>query len=204
MSHSHSDDDHDHDHDHEHVELSDDELHTKNMWRGFAAMCAMIFFFLMEKFLTLGTEWRKKRQLKKNKVPTRVRVMREPENAGPSSLGEKLCKHKYSSYPYCYDVIATETQDDHHNRHQHNANRCDCINNTTTTTIINDLDSETEFLTKHPEANQNLSKCTNNSKNMKCSESNKMLADNTDLHTLEDYNNPPKPEVNLVISFLLY
>lgn len=26
----------------------------------------------------------------------------------------KICKHKYSEYPYCYDEIATDTQDDHH------------------------------------------------------------------------------------------
>lgn len=123
--------------------------------------------------------------------------MREPENAGTSTVGDKLCKHKYSSYPYCYDTIATETQDDHHhNQHINYANPSDGINNTSSTIVI-DLDSETEFLTKHPEANQNLSKCTNNSKTMKCSESNKMLADNADTHTLEDY--PPKNEVNIQI-----
>lgn len=103
---------HSHDDHHEHVsdEKQEIDLHSLNMWRGFAAMCAMIFFFLMERFLTLGAEWRKRRQLKKNKVPQRVRVKREPENASGSTVGEKLCKHKYSSYPYCYDVIATETQ----------------------------------------------------------------------------------------------
>lgn len=100
-----------HDPHHGHAQEEEIDLHTINMWRGFVAMCSMIFFFLMERFLTLGTEWRKQRQLRKNKVPPRVRVMREPENsAGTNSVGEKLCKHKYSSYPYCYDVIATETQ----------------------------------------------------------------------------------------------
>lgn len=67
MSHSHDDMDH-HEQDHTFVPETDKELHAKNMWRGFTAMGAMIFFFLMEKFLTLGTEWRKQRQLKKDKV----------------------------------------------------------------------------------------------------------------------------------------
>jgi len=41
-------------------------------------------------------------------VPSRVRVMRDADNVGNSSVGEKLCKHKYSSYPYCYGEITTE------------------------------------------------------------------------------------------------
>lgn len=54
---------------HEEVEEhSEVDIHALNMWRGFVAMVAMIFFFLMERFLTLGTEWRKQRQLRKNKV----------------------------------------------------------------------------------------------------------------------------------------
>ena len=40
--------------------------------------------------------------------PSRVRVMRDQDNVGNSSVGEKLCKHKYSSYPYCYGEITTE------------------------------------------------------------------------------------------------
>jgi zinc transporter 10 len=34
--------------------------------------------------------------------------MRDADNLGNSSVGEKLCKHKYSSYPYCYGEITTE------------------------------------------------------------------------------------------------
>jgi len=41
---------------------------------------------------------------------TRVRVMRESDGPNSNVVGEKLCKHKYSSYPYCYGEIATETQ----------------------------------------------------------------------------------------------
>lgn len=67
--------------------------------------------------------------------------------------------------------------------------------------MLNELDSESEFLTKTPnthshlETNQNLSKCTNNSRNMKCSDSNKMLAENADSHTLQDFA-PTKNEVS--------
>jgi len=41
-------------------------------------------------------------------IPARVCVMRDADNMGNSSVGEKLCKHKYSSYPYCYGEITTE------------------------------------------------------------------------------------------------
>lgn len=41
-------------------------------------------------------------------LPSRVIVMRD-DHSDANSVGEKLCKHKYSSYPYCYDEIATDT-----------------------------------------------------------------------------------------------
>ena len=36
--------------------------------------------------------------------------MRESDAGSSNTVGEKLCKHKYSTYPYCYGEIATETQ----------------------------------------------------------------------------------------------
>lgn len=37
--------------------------------------------------------------------------MRESDAGNSNTVGEKLCKHKYSTtYPYCYGEIATETQ----------------------------------------------------------------------------------------------
>lgn len=45
--------------------------------------------------------------------------MRETEGVKTSPVGEKLCKHKYSSYPYCYGEITTETRDNHHEHHEH-------------------------------------------------------------------------------------
>ncbi|XP_046747138.1 zinc transporter foi isoform X2 [Diprion similis] len=114
-----------HEHDHhsgsEHGEsLSNTKHdHDTNMWKGFVAMMGLVLFFFTEKALTMIAEWRKSRQ-RRTKLPARVKVMREPaDTTGNSSSSDKHCKHKYSSYPYCYGEITTETQDNHHNR-QHN------------------------------------------------------------------------------------
>lgn len=64
MPHSHEQTSDNHYNDSEDIE----DQHEKNMWRGFVAMIGLIFFFFMEKCLTLCAEWRKQRQLKKNKV----------------------------------------------------------------------------------------------------------------------------------------
>lgn len=34
--------------------------------------------------------------------------MRDTEDVDNNTVGEKLCKHKYSSYPYCYGDITKE------------------------------------------------------------------------------------------------
>ncbi|KAG8039597.1 hypothetical protein G9C98_008240 [Cotesia typhae] len=101
-----------------HVEINSEDSHNSNMWKGLVAMIGLIMFFFMEKALSMISEWRKYRQ-RKNKLPTRVRVMREPEGIKTSPVGEKLCKHKYSSYPYCYGEITTETRDNQHEHHEH-------------------------------------------------------------------------------------
>lgn len=99
---------------------------------------------------------------------------------------------------FCFNENFLILDDHHHRQHPgHHSNHCDCNTNTTTTTI-NDLDSETEFLTRHPEANQNLPKRINNIKIMKCSESNKMLADHIEAHTIEDPEK--KAEINNKVS----
>ncbi|KAK9496723.1 hypothetical protein O3M35_013016 [Rhynocoris fuscipes] len=83
--------------------------HEINLWRGFVAALAVVFFYFTEKCLSLITEWKKKNQ-RKNKTNTIVRVMREDHGTDEESrVGEKLCKHKYSSYPYCYGEIANST-----------------------------------------------------------------------------------------------
>ncbi|EGI61159.1 Zinc transporter foi [Acromyrmex echinatior] len=117
--HHHENDKH-HEHEHHHDESSallidHVNLHSMNMWKGLVAMMGFVTFFFTEKALNMISEWRKHWQHKK-KLPTRVRVMRESDGPNSNVVGEKLCKHKYSSYPYCYGEIASETQDNHHNR----------------------------------------------------------------------------------------
>ncbi|XP_020286129.1 zinc transporter foi-like isoform X6 [Pseudomyrmex gracilis] len=110
-----------HEHDHHSHESSTDYIdqHTLNMWKGLVAMISLVLFFFTEKALNVAAEWRKHRK-HRNKLPTRIRVMRESDGPNSNVVGEKLCKHKYSSYPYCYGEIANETQeiyvDNHHER----------------------------------------------------------------------------------------
>ncbi|XP_012534572.1 zinc transporter foi isoform X2 [Monomorium pharaonis] len=117
--HSHDHDEHQ-EHEHHHDEsdgllIDHVNLHTMNMWKGLVAMMGFVIFFFTEKALNMISEWRKHYQHRK-KLPTRVRVMRETDGPNSNVVGEKLCKHKYSPYPYCYGEIASETQDNHHNR----------------------------------------------------------------------------------------
>ncbi|XP_053690042.1 zinc transporter foi [Sabethes cyaneus] len=96
--------------------------HDEMMYKGLAAVAGIVFFYFMERFLTVIAEWYK-HQEKKDKPSSRVRVMRDPDASSlhGGSGGEKQCKHKYSSYPYCYDEIAMDTKDDHH-EHNHVSN----------------------------------------------------------------------------------
>lgn len=101
-----------------------DNSHDSMIWRGLIAALGIIFFFLTERLLTIIAEWRKEKQ-KRDDPPGKVRVMRDPDSlsVNQSLNGEKQCKHKYSSYPYCYDEIAMETKDDHHHHHHHNSHQ---------------------------------------------------------------------------------
>lgn len=99
-----------------HKDMTSTELHHSMMQRGLAAVFGIIFFYFFERFLTMVTEWRQSRQ-KRDKPSSRVRVMRDPESVSLNGT-HAACKHKYSSYPYCYDEITMETKDDHH-EHQH-------------------------------------------------------------------------------------
>ncbi|XP_049882635.1 zinc transporter foi [Pectinophora gossypiella] len=133
----------DHEHSHGHETAVDLRAsHDDGMWKGLAAMLGVVFFYFTEKGLTVVVEWRKRRQkLEEDKLPTRVRVLKD-ETVGGCSGGAKApitnsssnslmkifkrdekgdpttktCKHKYSEYPYCYDEIDTDTHDDHHLR----------------------------------------------------------------------------------------
>ncbi|XP_053621223.1 zinc transporter foi [Plodia interpunctella] len=114
--------------------------HDDGMWKGLAAMLGVVFFYFTEKGLTVVVEWRKRRQkLEDDKLPSRVRVLKDDNNplgcSGSNKTANssnslmkifkrdekgdpttKTCKHKYSEYPYCYDEIDTDTHDDHHLR----------------------------------------------------------------------------------------
>lgn len=156
LPHALAPDEHGHGRKHSH---SSHELHSRDsMWKGLVAVLGVVFFYFTEKGLTLVTEWRKRimRLNKENKLPSRVRVMRNDnlgclkgsgscssrtgssgflriptaifknssknnkQNVDPNNINSgKICKHKYSEYPYCYDEIATDTHDDHHVRDGH-------------------------------------------------------------------------------------
>jgi hypothetical protein len=94
----------------------DEDIHQTMMLRGLAAVGGIVFFYFFERFLTMVTEWRQRRQ-KQVKPSSRTRVQRDPESVSLNN-GTMTCKHKYSDYPYCYDEIAKTTHDDHH-EHQH-------------------------------------------------------------------------------------
>jgi hypothetical protein len=95
---------------------ADEDLHQTMMLRGLAAVGGIVFFYFFERFLTMITEWRQRRQ-KQVKPTSRTRVQRDPESVSLNN-GTMTCKHKYSDYPYCYGEIAKSTHDDHH-EHQH-------------------------------------------------------------------------------------
>ncbi|OXU22795.1 hypothetical protein TSAR_002041 [Trichomalopsis sarcophagae] len=115
-----------HSHSHEHSQMHSsvdhkEDAHNVMMWKGFVSMLGVAMFFFTEKALNFISEWRKYNQQSRrsSQIPPRVRVIRESDAGNSNTVGEKLCKHKYSTYPYCYGEIATETQDNLHS-HQHN------------------------------------------------------------------------------------
>lgn len=100
----HDDDETEHHSEHDH--------HSEDMvLKGLVAVLGIILFFFTEKFLTVVAEYYKRRQ-KKREAPPTVRVVQDCEGIHAPSVGEKLCKHKYSSSPYCYDEI-TEMSEAH-------------------------------------------------------------------------------------------
>ncbi|XP_011503423.1 PREDICTED: zinc transporter foi [Ceratosolen solmsi marchali] len=112
--HSHS---HENSQSHLPVDHREDE-HNTNMWKGFVAVIGLVMFFFTEKALNIISEWRRYNQ-NRSQIPARVRVMRDSDTGNSNTVGEKLCKHKYSTYPYCYGEIETEIQDNLRS-HQHN------------------------------------------------------------------------------------
>lgn len=53
------------DHNDHHMDASHhSHNHDDNIWKGFVAMLGLIFFFLMERIITVGAKWRKRKQMK--------------------------------------------------------------------------------------------------------------------------------------------
>ncbi|KAH8379132.1 hypothetical protein KR009_003208 [Drosophila setifemur] len=76
--------------------------------KGLGCLGGIIFFYVTEHALTMISEWRKSVEKKETKKPSRAKVMRDPDSSVNNSVaGDKICKQKYSSYPYCYDEINT-------------------------------------------------------------------------------------------------
>ncbi|KAF5300876.1 hypothetical protein FQR65_LT09038 [Abscondita terminalis] len=152
-------------HNHEHNRTSHDEI----MWKGFVAMLAIIFFFIVERAFVIGAKWRKERHLE-DKIP-KMKVMKE--GIQPSTTSEKQCKHKYSSIPYCYDAIAMIDK----NRGQDGINS----HNDTTSTNLFDLDSDLQHsICNNLETNQNMTECPSELNASNCTEVNKMLENEKD------------------------
>ncbi|XP_017495046.1 PREDICTED: zinc transporter foi-like, partial [Rhagoletis zephyria] len=83
--------------------------------KGLACMSGIVFFYITEHGLTMISEWRKRIAKSDTKQQSRAKVVRDPDSSVNNSVaGDKVCKSKYSSYPYCYDEIAMDTKNDMH------------------------------------------------------------------------------------------
>uniref|UniRef100_A0A1I8PDX3 Zinc transporter foi n=1 Tax=Stomoxys calcitrans TaxID=35570 RepID=A0A1I8PDX3_STOCA len=83
------------------------------IFKGLTCMGGIVFFYITEHGLTMVSEWRKSVVKKEATKPSRAKVMRDPDSSHNNSVaGDKVCKSKYSSYPYCYDEIAMDTKND--------------------------------------------------------------------------------------------
>lgn len=81
--------------------------------KGLGCLAGIIFFYVTEHSLTMISEWRKSVEKKETKKPSRAKVMRDPDSSVNNSVaGDKMCKQKYSSYPYCYDEITMNNKQD--------------------------------------------------------------------------------------------
>lgn len=109
-----------------------EEFHQKSVWKGFAALVALLLFFVSEQLINMiGNRKHSKKKKSKsmssvemaaektgaggvehnpNEHDRQVRVVLSGHRASERSFGrEKLCKHKYSSF--CVDDIYEEAKD---------------------------------------------------------------------------------------------
>uniref|UniRef100_A0A1A9WMY9 EF-hand domain-containing protein n=1 Tax=Glossina brevipalpis TaxID=37001 RepID=A0A1A9WMY9_9MUSC len=94
------------------------------IFKGLTCMSGIVFSYITEHGLTMISEWRKSKEKKKTMKPSRLKVMRDlPDSSFNNSIAsDKICKSKYSSYPYCYDEIAKDTKNDVWMHLPHNLN----------------------------------------------------------------------------------
>jgi len=88
-----------------------DSQHEAAVWLGFTATLAILGFFFFEKLVNVLGEWREGRareaaESRELEVggevvldqERKLRVVREGHAPSDKAIGERLCKHKYSSY----------------------------------------------------------------------------------------------------------
>lgn len=141
-----------HSHDHE-------DFHQKSVWKGFAALVALLFFFLAEQLINMFGDRRESKKKKKGPVELthpevdvqvhdkevtghdqeltaapQVRVVLSGHRASERSFGrERLCKHKYSSF--CVDDVY-DAQNSRHNPDRRNTEIATLMAGTDTTDTL--------------------------------------------------------------------
>lgn len=112
----------------------DEEFHRESVWKGFAALLALLMFFLFERLISMIGEWRvtckSRNQVelphssmdghhaghgilhhpRNSATSMQIKVVRTGHQASERSFGrERLCKHKYSNY--CVDDVLSQDKE---------------------------------------------------------------------------------------------
>ena len=78
-------------------------FHQASVWRGLTAVGSLMLFFVSERVINKIGEWRDNRKKAKETAKDKVKVVRTGHRNSKMVVGERICKHKYSSY--CVDDI---------------------------------------------------------------------------------------------------
>ncbi|KAL7049495.1 hypothetical protein ACKWTF_003725 [Chironomus riparius] len=89
----------------------DQDLHQSMMHRGLIIFSCIVFSYFFERFIATIMEYRQRKEKNDKNPKKHIRVVRESES---NSVNPTTCKHKYSSYPYCYDEINLEAKEHNH------------------------------------------------------------------------------------------
>lgn len=99
-------------------------FHQTSIWKGCFALGALLSFFVIEKFVNIAGEWRERRAAEKlardetnlekkesiKKAKKKVKIVRTGHVGSEKVVGERQCKHKYSSY--CVTDVDPEDQEE--------------------------------------------------------------------------------------------